>query len=73
MTETMQTLSAPAKRLKPAERLDLAEQLLQSLDTPDTRIDSQWAEEAEDRLVAWHRGETRAIPLDEVLSRYARR
>jgi len=69
MTETMQTLSAAAKRLKPTERLELVEQLLDSLDSPDTRIDSEWAEEAEDRLAAWRRGEIRAIPLDEVLAR----
>jgi len=73
MTESLQTLSTAAKQLKPTERLELVEQLLDSLDTPDASIDSQWAEEAEDRLAAWRRGEIRAIPLDEVLARYARR
>lgn len=73
MTESLQTLSAAAKRLNPTERLELVEQLLDSLDTPDASIDGQWAKEAEDRLAAWRRGEIRAIPLDEVLARYARR
>lgn len=73
MTEALQTLSSPAKQLKPTERLELVEQLLDSLDTPDAGIDGQWSEEAEDRLAAWRRGEIRAIPLDEVLARYARR
>ena len=73
MTESMQTLSAAAQRLKPTERLELVEQLLDSLDVADARIDRQWAEEAEDRLAAWRRGEIRAIPLDEVLAKYARR
>lgn len=34
-------------------------------------ITTQWAEEAEDRLAAYRRGELRAIPMAEVLSKYA--
>lgn len=34
-------------------------------------ITAQWAEEAEDRLAAYQRGELRAIPMAEVLAKYA--
>jgi hypothetical protein len=34
-------------------------------------ITKQWAEEAEDRLATYRRGELCAIPMEEVLSIYA--
>jgi putative addiction module component (TIGR02574 family) len=50
-------------------RVALAEQLLESLDSPDQReIDARWAKEAEDRIDAYDRGEIVAFPIDEVFS-----
>jgi len=72
MTEATRTLSTAAKMLSPCERLELVEQLLDSLDTPDDTIDSQWKGEAEDRLAAYRRGEINAVPLADVLARYVR-
>ena len=40
---------------------------------PDTSVlplDELWAKEAEDRLASYQRGEIKALPLDDVLSRY---
>ena len=37
---------------------------------PDSSLETQWAKEAEERLAAYRRGEIRAIPLAEVVSKY---
>ena len=72
MSETTKTLSARARDLSPTERLELVDQILASLDETDPAIDQLWAREAEDRLIAYRRGEIRAIPLSDVLSKYGR-
>jgi putative addiction module component (TIGR02574 family) len=51
-----------ALALPPDERAELADRLLSSLDTERQRkIDDLWAEEAEDRIGAFERGEIRAV------------
>ena len=70
MTESTKTLSVEARKLSPAERLDLVDDIPASLDEPDSNIDRLWATEAEDRMAAYRRGEIRAIPLGEVLAKY---
>lgn len=72
MNETAQTLSARARKLTPAERMELVDQILGSLDETDPAIDRLWAREVEEHLSAWRRGEIRAVPLDEVLRKYGR-
>lgn len=55
-----------ALTLPPEERAQLAERLLTSLEVPpDERIDELWAEEAEDRLDAYERGEIQTISARE--------
>jgi len=55
-----------ALSLPPAERAELADRLLTSLDAaPDTRIDKMWAQEAEDRLDAFERAEIKAVSAKE--------
>lgn len=52
------------------ERAELIERLLPSLDTPDRqRIDALWAQEAEDRLDAFERGEIKTISAKEVFDK----
>jgi putative addiction module component (TIGR02574 family) len=70
MTESTKTLSAEARKLSPAERIDLVDDILASLDEPDPNIDQLWAKEADERMAAYRRGEIRAIPLEEVLAKY---
>lgn len=70
MTETTKTLSDQARKLSPAERIELVDAILSSLDEPDPEIDRLWAKEAEDRLAAYRRGEIKALPLEEVLAKY---
>lgn len=38
---------------------------------PVSNLDDLWAQEAEDRLAAYRRSELPAIPLAEVLTKYA--
>ncbi|MDT4855865.1 putative addiction module component [compost metagenome] len=70
MSQSSQILSKEARRLSANERLELVEDLLDSLDSPDAALDALWAEEAEDRLGAYRRGELKALPLAEVLGKY---
>ena len=56
-----------ALALKPAEKAKLIDKLLSSLDKPDAEIDDLWAEEAENRIDAYERGEIKAITLKRVL------
>ncbi len=71
MTRTAEALSAQAVQLTPAERMEVVERILDSLDQPDTTLDSLWAKEADDRLAAYRRGEIRALALSEVIAKYA--
>lgn len=69
MTDAAKKLSAAAKVLSPAERLAIVDEILNSLDSADPRIDALWATEAMDRLAAYRRGEVRAAELSEVLGK----
>jgi len=70
MSEATKKLSIEAAKLLPEERIELVDEILASLDQPDERIDRLWAKEAEDRLVAYRRGEIKAVDLEEVLAKY---
>jgi putative addiction module component (TIGR02574 family) len=70
MTEEARTLAEKARELSPSERASLVDDLLDSLDRADPRIDRLWAKEAQDRLAAWRRGDIRAIELGEVIAKY---
>ena len=56
--------------LSPAEKAELVDQLILTLDKPDKKLDKLWAEEAESRLAAYKRGDLRAVSLEEVLAKY---
>ena len=70
MTDAARKLSAAAQDLPPSERLELVEQILNSLDTADNAVDLFWAKEAGDRLAAYRRGEIKAVSLASVLAKY---
>ena len=72
MSDSTDVLSA-ARKLAPSERLDLVEQLLDSLDQSDGAVDALWAKEAQDRLSAYRRGEITAVPLSAALAKYVSR
>ena len=59
-----------ALSLPPRSRAKLAEKLLQSLDdTRQSEIDRLWADEIEDRIDAYEKGNLKAIPGKEVFRR----
>jgi len=55
-----------ALQLKAAERYEVAEKLMQSLDKPDPEIDRIWAEEALHRARACDEGRMKTLPFEEV-------
>lgn len=70
MPPSAKALSEQAMQLPPVERMALVEHILDSLDEPDPSVDALWAQEADERLAAYRRGEIRAVPLSEVLTKY---
>ena len=56
--------------LSATERANVAEKLLFSLDTPDSKIDAIWAKEADSRVEAYKKGEIEAISAEEVFAKY---
>ena len=47
--------------------------ILFSLDSPDPKIDSFWAQEADARVEAYQKGGIDAIPAEEVFAKYRRK
>jgi putative addiction module component (TIGR02574 family) len=68
----MQELGREARKLSPAERIRLVDEILSSIDQTDRSLDASWAMEVEDRITAYRRGEIRAVELSDVLSMYNR-
>jgi putative addiction module component (TIGR02574 family) len=66
MSELAEKLTKQALSLPADERAAVAERLLTSLEPELSTIDLLWAQEAEDRLDAYERGEIEAIPAEEV-------
>lgn len=73
---TAEALSAQAAKLPPAERMEVMEvmevmeRILDSLDQPDATLDALWANEADERLTAYRRGEITAVALSDVIAKY---
>ena len=73
MTEQGKKLLAEALGLPPIERAALVEELLSSFDFPARHeVDALWANEVEDRIDAYERGELRASPAEVVFDRLDR-
>ena len=59
-----------ALMLKPAQKAELIDRLLSSLEKPDSTIDELWAKEAENRIDAYEKGDIKAVTLEKVLEKY---
>ncbi|MEO8628227.1 MAG: addiction module protein [Betaproteobacteria bacterium] len=70
ISDLIQELGKEARKLSPAERIQLVDEILSSLDQTSPALDAGWAAEVEDRIAAYHRGEIKALELSEVLSKY---
>jgi putative addiction module component (TIGR02574 family) len=55
-----------ARKLDPADRLEIVDGLLSCLDCPDPAIDKVWLDEAERRLSAYRSGKVQGIPAEDV-------
>ena len=55
-----------ALKLKPDERFVVVEELIKSLDKPDSELDTIWADEAEKRLNAYRSDDLEGIPMEEI-------
>jgi hypothetical protein len=49
------------------------ENLILSLDKPDSSLDAEWLKEAEDRLAAYRSGELDAVDAEQVFSELGKR
>ncbi len=56
-------IQVEALKLKPVEKVRLAESLLSSLDRPAVDIEKKWVNESERRYAAYKSGEIQGIPL----------
>ncbi|CAA0079476.1 Uncharacterised protein [Zhongshania aliphaticivorans] len=67
MDNTTKSVINQALELSSQERAIIAEQLLSSLDHPDSEMDKIWAKEAETRLDALKQGKIQKVPAESVL------
>ncbi len=70
MTNTANTILDQALELSSTERAVVAEKLLFSLDSPDSKIDAIWANEADSRVEAYNKGEIETMPSEKVFAKY---
>ncbi|HLA74949.1 MAG TPA: addiction module protein [Gammaproteobacteria bacterium] len=68
MSKLGKEIMAAALKLPASERAVLADEILHSLDKTDPEIDALWAQEAENRLAAYDRGEIEAMDVDAVIA-----
>lgn len=68
MVISLKELERQARSLGAEERAKLAEALLESLHFPLPEIESAWAQEIEDRVAAFDRGEMRDYAAEDVFA-----
>ena len=68
MSTSLKQLEEQAGALPPEDRAKLAESLLKSLHSPSSDIEKAWAQETEQRIAAFDRGEIAAYPAEDVFA-----
>lgn len=68
MSASLKQIEVQARALTPEERAKLAESMLESLHSPLAEIEAAWAEEIEQRVAAFDRGEIPAHPAEDVFA-----
>lgn len=69
MAKRAEHILAEALELPPVERAELVESLLCSFEfKPRKAFDALWADEVEDRISAFDKGQISAIPVEEVFA-----
>ncbi|MES3040611.1 MAG: addiction module protein [Pseudomonadota bacterium] len=70
MLHSVAELAQQGKQLPPAEREQLVDELLSSLNEPAVaELDAAWSAEVSRRLQAYDRGEVRAVSAEEVFAK----
>ena len=64
------SVNEQALSLDPIAKVQLIDELMQSLDIPNKELDKLWLEEAENRMTAYNNGEMKAVPAEEVFAKY---
>lgn len=74
MSKHRKQILTEALKLPPMERAELVENLLSSFEFPSRKtIDDLWAQEAENRIDAYERGEITTISAKEVFEKIEKR
>ncbi len=70
MKNSVSLILDQALELNATERATVAEKLLVSLDSPDSKIDFLWGKEADSRVEAYKNGNLETLSSEEVFSKY---
>jgi len=68
MAASFKEVEQQAQALAAEDRAKLAETLLESLRVPLSEIETVWAQEIEERVAAFDRGETQAYAAEDVFA-----
>ena len=68
MNTSLKQIEEQALSLNPEERAKLAEVMLESLNLPLAEIEEAWAQEIEQRVAAYDRGEIPAYAAEDVFA-----
>ena len=68
MSVSLKQIEEQARALNAEERAKLAESMLESLHSPLADINAAWAQEIEQRVAAFDRGEIPAYPAEDVFA-----
>ena len=68
MPTSLKQIEEQARALSAEDRAKLADSLLESLQAPLSDIEKVWAEEIEQRIAAFDRGEISAYPAEDVFA-----
>jgi len=73
MSANAEKVLQEALNLSPQDRAEILERLLATFqEPPDTKLDELWAQEAEDRIDAFDRGELGSVSDEAVFARIER-
>jgi len=68
MPASLKEIEEQARALSAEERAKLAQTMLESLHPPLSEIEAAWAEEIEQRVAAFDRGEIPSYPAEDVFA-----
>jgi putative addiction module component (TIGR02574 family) len=68
MATSFEEIEQQVQALAAEDRAKLVETLLESLQTPISEIEMAWAQEIEERVAAFDRGETQAYAAEDVFA-----